>query len=329
MKTTESSNRLIFSLEPHPLQQSLSEALGAEIGTFETRQFPDGESYLRIEQEVKDKRCVVVADLSHPNHKFLPLIFLLDTLRELGASNIGLVAPYLSYMRQDRRFIKGEALTSRLFAKILSSHVDWLVTVDPHLHRYNALSEIYSVPNKVVQGAPALASWLEGQKDLLLVGPDSESEQWVADIAAQSGHPFVIGQKIRYGDRHVKVELPDISAYKGATAVIIDDVISSGQTIIECAKTLRHQNIDVIHCAAIHGILSEHSDKTLLQSGLASLVTSNTIPHETNTFDITGLLIEPIISCLEDTMPKTHSCCGGAKAKEPSSKSCCQTNVEG
>ena len=290
---------VVFSLNNHPLAESLSNAIGGQPGEFNARQFPDGESYLRIQSDVENRACIVVADLSHPNIKYLPLLFLLETLRELGATQVGLVAPYLSYMRQDRRFVDGEAVTSRIFAKCLSQHADWLVTVDPHLHRYHSLDEIYSIPSRVVQGAPALAHWLKTQSNLLLVGPDSESEQWVDEIAAFSQHPFVIGEKQRFGDRQVEVMLPDINEFRDRTAVIIDDVISSGQTILECVKTLRSKGIDNIQCVAVHGIFADHSDKTLLASGLSQLVPSNTIPHPSNAIDITSQLIAPVISMLK------------------------------
>ncbi len=235
-------NLFLYSLEPHPLEQSLAKKLGAQHGLINARLFPDGESYCRINQNVSGAHCIVLADLSHPNKKYLPLIFLLDTLKELGATSVGLIAPYLSYMRQDRRFIEGVAITSKLFASALSKHIDWLVTIDPHLHRYQSLDEIYAVPNQVVQGAPALAEWLKGQNNLLLVGPDAESEQWVSEIAAGAEHPFIIGEKNRYGDRDVEVILQNISQYSHLTAVIIDDVISSGQTIKQCVAALQKQN---------------------------------------------------------------------------------------
>ena len=277
----------------------LKYALGS--GEFSARQFPDGESYLRITSDVEGRACIVVADLSHPNTKYLPLLFLVETLRELGASQVGLVAPYLSYMQQDRRFVDGEAVTSRIFAKCLSHHIDWLVTVDPHLHRYHSLDEIYSVPSRVVQGAPALAQWLKTQNNLLLVGPDSESEQWVSDIADYSQHPFVIGEKQRFGDRHVEVSLPNIEAHRDRTAVIIDDVISSGQTILECIKTLKSNGIEHIQCVAVHGIFADGSDQALIQAGLSQLVTANTIPHSSNAIDITPQLITAVISMLQPT----------------------------
>lgn len=299
----ESVNKqtIIFSIEEHPLVKSLSEALDAELGEVSTRQFPDGETYLRITNKVVDRNCIVVCDLSHPNNKYLPLIFLFETLRELGASSIGLVAPYLSYMRQDRRFVEGEAVTSRIFARALSSHLDWLVTVDPHLHRYHSLDEIYSLDSRVVQAAPALAEWLKTKSKLLLIGPDAESEQWVSGIASYSGHPFVIGTKQRKGDRHVEVTLPDIRDYESYTAVIIDDVISSGQTILQCISAVKQAGIKNIQCVAVHGIFADDVDSNLMEAGLESLVTSNTIVHPSNAIDITPLLIYPIVSCLTAT----------------------------
>lgn len=285
---------LLFTLEPHPLQQKLCDQLGLEPGHLELRRFPDGESYIRITTPVNGAHCIVLADLSRPDSKYLAHVFLFETLRELGAKSVGLVAPYLCYMRQDRRFVDGEAVTSRLFARSLSSHIDWLVTVDPHLHRYQSLDEIYRIPTKVVQGAPALAGWLQGQDNVLLVGPDAESEQWVSSIAQASGHPYVIGAKQRLGDRRVEVTLPDISRYRGWKAVIIDDVISSGRTIGECVKALKAQGADTIVCAAVHGIFAEASDTYLLGTGLKALITTNTIPHITNEIDVSALLTSPI-----------------------------------
>jgi ribose-phosphate pyrophosphokinase len=295
---------VIFALEPHCLQQSLCDKLRAAQGKVQSRSFPDGESYLRIETPVRNCHCMIVADLSHPDTKYLPLVFLAATLRELGARSVGLLAPYLSYMRQDRRFIDGEAVTSRIFAQQLSSVVDWLVTIDPHLHRYHALDEIYSIPNRVVQGAHLLAQYLlnhglKGQKQLFLVGPDAESEQWVSQIAALSGYSFVVGNKQRFGDRDVRVTLPDLSRFHGYMAVIIDDVISSGQTILKCIDALKAVQVNEISCLAVHGIFADHSDDTLKVHGLKHLVTTNTIPHSSNEIDVVDLLASPVLECLQ------------------------------
>jgi len=299
------SQSIIFALEPHNLLKNLCDKLSAIAGHTDTRHFPDGESYLRIETPVADRHCIILADLSRPDCKFLPLAFLAATLRELGALSVGLVAPYLSYMRQDRRFIDGEAVTSRIFAKQLSQQVDWLVTVDPHLHRYHSLNEIYDIPCRVVQGAPVLADWLTGQENVFLVGPDAESEQWVSKIASHSGHSFIIGEKQRYGDRDVVVTLPDLARFQDYTAIIIDDVISSGQTILKCIEALKNQGVNSIQCAAVHGIFANDIDQLLLQSGLSKLITTNTIPHRSNRVEIADLLIAPVQECLHAAREST------------------------
>lgn len=293
--------RLLFSLQPHGLANSLLDLLDAAEGNFESRSFPDGESYMRITTSVANCDCVVLADLSHPNEKFLLLVFLLETLRELGAASVGLVAPYLCYMRQDNRFDEGEAVTSRVFAADLSRHVDWLVTVDPHLHRYLSLDEIYPVPNRAVSGAKALTNWLRGKSDMLLVGPDAESEQWVSGIAAESGLPFVIGDKQRHGDRDVVITLPDLSGFLNHRAAIVDDVISSGGTVLQCIDTLKRSGIEHIICLAVHGIFAHGVDRRLLASGLEQLVTTNTIMHPSNAVDVSDLIAPAILDCIEQT----------------------------
>lgn len=285
---------LLYTLDPHPLAAPLAAALAATPGRLERRQFPDGESYLRVHDAVAGRDCIILADLANPDPRFLPLSFLASSLREFGARRVGLVAPYLPYMRQDIRFHDGEALSSAIFARQLSALVDWLVTVDPHLHRYHSLDEIYGIPSRVVQGAPVLARWLAGQQGLLLVGPDSESAQWVSAIAAQSGHPWLVGSKERKGDRQVEVVLPDLAAWRGRRAIIIDDVISSGHTVLQCLGALQRQGLASVGCACVHGLFADGVDRTLLAAGIAPLVSTNTIVHATNHLDVSPLLVPPL-----------------------------------
>lgn len=290
----ELSPAILFALNEHPLQSQLCQRLPAVNGQHSTRRFPDGESYLRIDTAVQDRHCIVLADLAYPDDKFLSLIFLVATLRELGAASVGLVAPYLCYMRQDKRFSAGEAVTSRIFASQLSSQIDWLVTVDPHLHRYHSLDEIYTIPSQVVHAAPLLSDWLLSQETMLLVGPDAESEQWVSQVASTCNHPYVVGSKERLGDRHVIVTLPDLTEFKGYTAVIIDDVIASGQTVLKCVDALQQQGIKQVFCASVHGIFVDGVDELLMDRGVSKLITTNSIPHSSNMLDLSGILVRPI-----------------------------------
>ncbi|MEJ2762934.1 ribose-phosphate diphosphokinase [Photobacterium sp. MCCC 1A19761] len=290
----QQNHPVLFALTPHPLARSLCQQLPAQPGQLASRRFPDGESYLRVESDVSGRPCIILADLSRPDDKYLPMIYLAATLRELGATSVGLVAPYLCYMRQDRRFMPGEAVTSRIFAGQLSREVDWLITVDPHLHRYQSLDEIYTIPSRVLHATSLLTAWLATREQLLLIGPDQESHQWVSDVAKQSGHPFVIGTKLRRGDRDVQVTLPDLRPYQGRTAVIIDDVIASGETLLKTVDALQAQGLGTIDCAAIHGIFADSSDQRLLDKGVHQLVTTNSIPYAGPQLDLTALLLAPI-----------------------------------
>lgn len=290
---------MLFALAAHPLSEPLLSGLQAEAGHIERRRFPDGETWLRIAEDPAGRACVLLADMVDPDAEFLALVFAAATLREMGAASVGLVLPYLCYMRQDARFGPGEAVTSRIFAALLSSQADWLVTVDPHLHRHKTLDAIYAIPSRVVHGAPVLAEWLGNQDKLLLVGPDEESAQWVSRIAAISGHPWVCGSKTRLGDRQVQVVLPELSAWPDHEALIIDDVISSGHTVLRCMEALRAAGVLRISCACVHGIFADGIDARLREAGLLRLVSCNTVPHATNALDVSPLICEAVRELLK------------------------------
>jgi ribose-phosphate pyrophosphokinase len=283
------------------LTQSLSRSLGFETGILNTRTFPDSETYLRFDSDVRDRRVVLVCTLDHPNEKFLPLRFAAATARDLGAAKVSLIAPYLAYMRQDQRFKPGEAVTSRQFALLLSETFDWLVTVDPHLHRYHSLNEIYSIPARAVHAAPLVSQWIKANvANPLLIGPDSESEQWVAAVAKDAESPFTVLEKERHGDRDVKISVKNLQALSRRTPVLIDDIISSGRTMIEAVRLVAPQGAAQPICVAVHGLFADHSEVLLARAG-AGVVTANTIPHGTNGIDVTGLIKDAVRDLLANT----------------------------
>jgi len=289
---------LIFPMPGNEAQaQSLADELGAEIGTLEVRQFPDGEAYVRAITSPHGCRVILFATLWHPDTTFLPLMFTADVMREMGAEEIGLVAPYLSYMRQDKRFKDGEAITSTTFARLLSVTVDWLVTVDPHLHRRKSLSEIYSIPATALHAAPIIGKWLANNvKDMLLVGPDSESEQWVKAVAEVADAPFIILEKIRRGDRDVEVSVPDAEKWKNRTPVLVDDIISTARTMIETIKHLRTTDLKPPICIGVHAVFSGDAFEVLQREGVAKIVTCNSVPHSSNEIDLSRMISEGIMA---------------------------------
>ncbi len=279
-----------------PGQERLAESLGRELEaerlSFTMRRFPDGETYLRVDGDVQGRPVAVLCTLRDPDPLFLPLAFLAATLRDLGATSVGLVAPYLAYMRQDRRFRPGEAVTSTGFARLLSATFDWLATVDPHLHRHGSLAEIYGVPAAAVEAAPLLADWIRANvADPLVVGPDAESLQWVGSIARAVPCPYVVLEKIRRGDANVSVsELPPGAASAGRTPVLVDDIVSTAGTMIEAARRCRERGLAAPVCLAVHAVFAPGAYEGLRAAGAARVVTTNTIPHASNGIDVAAPL---------------------------------------
>ncbi len=282
------------------LASSLAAAADADVGVLEHRRFPDGESYLRFATPVQGRSVALACSLNEPNGKVLPLLLAAAALRDLGARRVGLITPYLAYMRQDKRFREGEAVTSVAFARLLSAAFDWAITVDPHLHRYHAMSEVYSMPFAVVHAAPLLAAYLrEGQQTVFLVGPDAESEQWVAAVAALAGVPHITMQKERHGDRDVAITFSGIDAFQGLTPVLVDDMISSGRTMEVAVRQLTELGFSPPVCLAVHGLLADDA-KSRLEAAGAKVVTTNTIPGATALLDVTLLLAWQVKACLAD-----------------------------
>jgi ribose-phosphate pyrophosphokinase len=274
--------------------------IGARLGELIHRKFPDGETYLRFDTDIKHRHVIVCCTLNDPDRKSLPLLFAAAALRDLGAARIGLVAPYLGYMRQDRRFKDGEAVTSAAFARLISSSFDWLVTIDPHLHRNKSLDEIYTIPSVAGHAAPVLLSYLHKHPgNLFLVGPDEESEQWVAALARDAGISHVTLRKTRLGDREVAVEFPDLAPFSGRTPILVDDVISSGRTMEVASAELRQRGFAAPVCLATHGVLADDALARLMTAG-ATVITTNTIPGPTATLDIHPLLSEIVAAKFKD-----------------------------
>lgn len=282
----------------------LAGELDAEWSELALHRFPDGESLVRIDTAVKGRCVVLAANLRMPDEKALPLVFAADAARELGASQVGLVAPYLPYMRQDRRFNPGEAITSRSYARVLSSSFDFLVTVDPHLHRWHSLAELYPIRTAAVASAPAIAGWLRRHaSNALLVGPDAESSQWVADVAARADVPWTVMAKTRRGDRAVSVKLADPGPWPGRVPVLLDDIVSTGETLLAATDALRKAGMPPPACIAVHALFDADALWRLLEAGVRQVVTCDSVPHATNAIPLTPLVARAVRSVAAKGIP--------------------------
>lgn len=285
--------------------RQLARAGGQACAAVQVHPFPDGETMVRIEPVPATPAAIVVCTLDHPDAKVVPLLMAAATLRELGASRVGLVAPYLAYMRQDQRFEPGQAVSARIFARLLSGAFDWLVTVDPHLHRIHRLSEVYTLEARVVHAAPSIAAWIAANVEQpLIVGPDGESAQWVGDVARRLDAPFVVSTKERYGDRDVRIQLPGIAQWKAHTPVLVDDIISSGRTMVENLKALGAQMARRPVCIGVHGIFAQDALDRLHAAGADRVVACTTIPGSHAQIDIAAEVAAAAYALCGDAAPR-------------------------
>jgi ribose-phosphate pyrophosphokinase len=277
------------------LARRLCELRGWELGQLETRRFPDGESYARFHGALQGRDVVLVCTLDYPDQKAIALYLVACIARELGARRIGLVAPYLAYMRQDMQFNPGEGISSRHFARLLSGCVDWLVTVDPHLHRISTLDSIYRIPSRVVAAAPAIARWIGATiARPVLIGPDAESVQWVSEVAAAIACPYTVLDKVRRGDREVEVSMPAIAQWPTHTPVLVDDIASTARTMLAAVARLHALGLAAPVCVAVHPIFAGHAFAQLQAAGVALIASCNTIAHESNQIDLGEALADAV-----------------------------------
>lgn len=293
-------NRVLIALPGNEkMCQLLGHLIGAGVSALETRRFPDGETYVRLDPSIAGKQVIFVCTLDRPDEKFLRLVFSCAAARDLGAASVGLVAPYLAYMRQDKPFHPGEAVTAHHFASTLSPWIDWLVTVDPHLHRIHHLTDVYDARATVAHAAPVVATWIGANvSQPVLIGPDEESGQWISDIAGRAGAPFVALRKERLGDRDVKVTIPDLDKWSGRTPVIVDDIISTGQSMVETISGIRSEFAEKPVCIGVHGLFAGNAHADLAAAGAGRIVTCNTVLHETNAIDISAPLAASVAEML-------------------------------
>jgi ribose-phosphate pyrophosphokinase len=280
-----------------PSAQRLATEMNVEFAPIELRDFPDGETLVRASEAART--TILYCSLNDPNEKLAPLVLAVSALRDLGAEEIILVAPYLCYMRQDKAFHRGEAVSQRVIAKLLSPWIDQLVTVEPHLHRVKDLGSVFpDIKSISLSGALLLAELInrDGAKEnMLLVGPDQEAGAWTKAVAERAQLPYVILTKKRLGDRDVSITLPKEVAVRGKHVCLIDDVISTGATLASAAMLLREQGAAMIEALTVHALCSSEGLKQLKAASVARLRSTDTVCHETNAISIAPMLAGAIV----------------------------------
>lgn len=273
--------------------RALAEQLSCPYREIEVRRFPDGEALVKIPTPLPD-RIIICRSLNHPDEKLIEVLLAAKTAREHGVEFISLVAPFLCYMRQDKSFQPGEAVSQSIIGKLIAQMVDEVITVDAHLHRVTHLNDAVPCARAVnLSSTPFMARFLrQNVNNPLLVGPDRESEQWVAALARTIKIDWIVCDKQRLGDRRVHVALPHNTDVSNRCAVIIDDMVATGHTIAETAKTLRAAGASTIHCMVTHPLFVDGADQLLTESGITNIWSSDSVTHQSNVIELAPLLAQ-------------------------------------
>ncbi|MGE0734103.1 MAG: ribose-phosphate diphosphokinase [Alphaproteobacteria bacterium] len=271
--------------------ERLAAALGADFSLVEVHAFPDGESRVRVAPT--EPNAVIFRTLDRPNDKLIEILLAADALRDRGARRVALAAPYFPYMRQDRAFAEGEAVSQRVFGRIVAGAFDAIVTAAPHLHRTAEFSRV--VPGcaaRVVGAGDVLAAILGRDPppmDCIVVGPDVEATPLARGVGDRLGLPWAVAAKERRGDTAVGIVLPD-ERWTGRPVLLVDDIVSTGGTLVACAEILRARGAGPIEAVACHALFDANVAERLRQAGIVRVRSADTVLHPTSVPVIAPLL---------------------------------------
>jgi ribose-phosphate pyrophosphokinase len=277
-----------------PQAQRLAARLDMPLAQVDLHTFPDGESLVRL-PETLPAHVIVCRSLNQPNDKLIELLMCAKTARKLGAKRLTLVAPYLCYMRQDIANRPGEAVSQRIVGQMLAELFDDVITVDPHLHRIDRLEQAIPLKNAIsLTAATEIGIFLKQRlSHAVLLGPDSESRQWVGAIAENIGFDYAVASKQRIGDKQVSVNLPDVN-FEQQTVVIVDDMASTGRTLANAVTKLRERGADQVVAAITHPLFCGDAEQTIRQAGIAEIWSTDSISHNTACIYLDSLLAKAI-----------------------------------
>lgn len=288
---SDPDDALVLGFPEYPEQaRALAQALELECAIAEVHRFPDSESLVRLPPALPS-RVVVCRSLDRPNDKLVELALTAATARSMGVQTLTLVAPYLCYMRQDKAFHPGEAVSQMIIGRQLADQFDEVITVDPHLHRTPHLQQAVPAARTVaLTSAPLIGELIAGRFQApLVLGPDGESEQWARAVAQSCGCAYGVAQKHRQGDRDVEVALPHVEL-AGRQVVLVDDIASTGRTLARAAEQVLAQGAADVQAVVVHALFVDDAMDHLRRAGVSAVWSTDSIRHPSNAIALAPLL---------------------------------------
>lgn len=282
----------------------VAKGLGANYLRVETRRFPDGEKYARIHGDVSGKTVVFIQSMYHRPDEYLMEYFLIvDTLKDLGAKKVIGVIPYFAYARQDQRFNPGEILSLKTVFKLLKDvGTDELYVIDIHRHRMgDELIRLIGLPTHNLTAMPLLAKYAKEQfklEDPIVIGPDEEAEQWACIAAKTIDAEYDYLVKKRLGDREVEITPKSLNV-KGRDVLIVDDIVSTGGTMVKAIEVVLREGAKRVVTACTHPILVENALVKILEAGAEALIGTDTVPSPVSFVSVTPVIVDALRKFVE------------------------------
>lgn len=277
------------------LGKRIAKKLKAGYSELSVSKFPDNELLVRFNADLKGETVVFVQSFyRNISDCIIEAILASSTAMDSGAKKIILVAPYFPYLRQDKRFHKGQSISQEIIAGLFDRYFNAIYIVDPHLHRKGSLSDIFKIKAVKLSANSLIADYIKKNvKNPILIGPDSESFKWARNVAELIGAESRILKKKRYSSYHVEVKLNKNIDLKNKNVVIVDDIVSTGHTVIEAAKLLRRSGAKNIYCICVHGIFVNDALKKFKKNKI-KIISTNTIPNKVAKIDVSGIVSDSL-----------------------------------
>ena len=286
----------------------LAGRLDLALQEIAVHRFPDGE--IRVTVGHAASTTIIHASLHQPNDKLIAILFAAEALRRAGAKRLVLVAPYLCYMRQDAAFGEGEAISQKAVGGLIAGIVDRVITVDAHLHRVTDIKAVFpGIEAENLSAMPAIAAALRLtgiDPATIVAGPDAESRPWVSDLAGRLGLAHIVARKIRRGDRTVEISFAEAASIAGRPVLLVDDIVSSGGTLMTCAKALKAAGAAAVDAVITHALFPPDMATAFASAGIRSIRSTSSVPHPTNAILLDEILATALRGELSDaTLPET------------------------
>lgn len=280
---------------------SASQALAAQIARklddkfclIESRKFPDGERYLRINDEIpENEKVIIIQSTGFPqDENMMELFFILDTLNDMNVTDITVVSPYLGYSRQERRFKEVECISAKATAKLIQAMgVKHLVSVNLH---EQSICDLYDIPVDNLSAMPAIAGYIgeKFEEKPVILAPDKGAQNFAEEIASIIDTEYDYLEKVRLSPEVVETKTKNISV-DGRKVVIIDDIISTGGTIVNAINILKQQGAKSVDVICVHPVLVNDAVLKISAAGAASVVGTDSLKSDVSNISLDDTIAE-------------------------------------